>query len=151
MNKKLKRVVIIIAIVILLFISVVIIEAIVLYYTMPPVRKPAIYLYPVKDSFVNVSLKIDGKIIKDIPKYNNGWNVFVTKNGIINGKYDYLFYEAKLEKLQLPKEGWVVSYSNLENWFDTYLIKLGLNNKEARQFKEYWLNKLPKVITMRLN
>jgi len=108
------------------------------------VKKPAIYLYPTEDSFVNVQLNINGKITKDIPEYKNGWNVFVTKAGIIENKYDYLFYEAQLRKIELPNSGWVIIYEDLENWFDVNLIKLGLNEKEKNQFKEYWLNELPK-------
>ncbi|MCX6741938.1 MAG: hypothetical protein NTX24_02050 [Candidatus Pacearchaeota archaeon] len=108
-------------------------------------KKPAIYLYPEKDSFVSVKLDINGKITKTIPKYDTGWNVFVTKQSIIEDKYDYLFYEANLKKIDLLKEGWVVKYEELENWFDIYLIKLGLNEKEKSQFKEYWLNELPKA------
>lgn len=108
------------------------------------VRKPAIYLYPTKDSFVNVKLKINGIITKDTPEYNNGWNVFVTKNGLIDQKYDYLFYEAKLIKIELPESGWVVKYEDLGQWFGINLKKLGLNEKEKSQFMEYWLRELPK-------
>lgn len=108
------------------------------------VKKPAIYLYPLEDSLIKVNLDINGKIIKDIPEYNNGWNVFVTKEGIIDGKYDYLFYEAKLNQLNLPREGWIVNYEDISQWFDVNLKRLGLNDKEALQFKEYWLNELPK-------
>ncbi|MCX6764202.1 MAG: hypothetical protein NTU58_00630 [Candidatus Nealsonbacteria bacterium] len=108
-------------------------------------RKPAIYLYPTEDSFVNVKLKIKGLITKDIPKYNNGWNVFVTKDGLINQKYDYLFYETKLLKVDLPKSGWVVKYKDLNQWFDINLMKLGLNEKEKKQFIEYWIESLPEA------
>lgn len=108
------------------------------------IKKPAIYLYPKQDSFVNVKVDINGKIIKDTPKYNLGWNVFVTKDGLIDGKYDYLLYEAELRKIDLPSDGWVVKHENLESWFDVNLIGLGLNEKEKNQFKEYWLNELPK-------
>jgi hypothetical protein len=83
-------------------------------------------------------------MIKDVPEYNNGWNVFVTKEGIIEGKYDYLFYEANLKKISIPKEGWIVEYSELEFWFNKNLKLLGLNKKETDQFKEYWLNQLEK-------
>ncbi len=106
-------------------------------------KKPAIYLYPLEDSFINVQLSINGKIIKDVPAYENGWNVFVTKEGLIDNKYDYLFYEAQLNQIKLPKDGWIVQYQDLDKWFDTNLIKLGLNEKEKNQFKEYWLEELP--------
>ena len=60
-----------------------------------------------------------------------------------DGKLDYLFYEAQLKLLQLPNEGRVVGYSDLEKWFDKKLPVLGLNKKELNQFKEYWLKELP--------
>ena len=106
-------------------------------------KKPAVYLYPIEDSFINVQLDVNGKIIKDIPPYNNGWHVFATQEGLIENKYDYLFYEAKLNQIDLPESGWIVPSQELENWFDTNLIKLGLNQKEKDQFKEYWLSELP--------
>ncbi|MFH0905889.1 MAG: hypothetical protein V1824_00965 [archaeon] len=110
-------------------------------------KKPAIYLYPTEDSIINVKLKINGEIIKDIPSYNESWKVFATKNGEIyfdNLKYDYLFYEARLNKLEIPKDGFVVEYNDLENWLNINLTKLGLNNKEKKEFINYWLMQLPK-------
>jgi hypothetical protein len=107
-------------------------------------KKPAIYLYPENDSFISVELNINGQMTQDVPAYKEGWNVFVTKEGIIDGKYDYLFYEARLNKLELSESGWVVKYGDLEPWFDEYLSKLGLNEKEKSQFKDYWLKELPK-------
>lgn len=107
------------------------------------VKKPAIYLYPSMKSKINVSLHINGEITKTIPKYKNTWNVIVDPDGNITGGYDYLFYEAALKKITLPKEGWVVSYKDLNRWFDVNLVKLGLNAKEKRQFIEYWIKELP--------
>jgi hypothetical protein len=109
----------------------------------PGIKKPAIYLYPSETTNVNVMLSLNGFITKSEPYYKNGWNVTAEPNGIINGKYDYLFYEAQLYKLDLPQEGWVVAYRNLEQWFDTQLPLLGLNKKETSQFKEYWIKELP--------
>lgn len=108
-------------------------------------EKPAVYLYPQEDSFINVQLLINGKITETIPEYKRGWNVFVSRSGIIDGKYDYLFYEADLNKLKLPKTGWVIGYKDLNKWFDLNLIELGLNEKEKTQFKEYWMERLPKA------
>lgn len=108
-----------------------------------PVKKPAIYLYPAKKSIVNVSLRINGTITKTIPAYNEGWSVTANPEGMIEGTYDYLFYEADLKTISLPKEGWVVAYNELNRWFDLNLAKLGLNAKEKKQFKEYWMKELP--------
>jgi len=106
------------------------------------VKKPAIYLYPKKKQYVNVSLKINGNIIKSIPTYNKGWHVMVDTNGTIESKYDYLFYENSLKSIVLPNEGWIKRGDELHTWFDTILPKLGLNSKETREFKEYWLKRL---------
>ena len=139
MNRKLKIwifvvwALIIISLIILFFLAVVSVE----------VKKPAIYLYPEEDSFVDVSLKINGKMTESIPCYDNGWNVFVTKEGLIDNQYDYLFYEADLRKMDLPEGGWVVGYGNLEEWFRINLIRMGLNEKEMSQFVEYWMENLP--------
>lgn len=109
----------------------------------PVVKKPAIYLYPEKPTGVKVNLNIKGTITDSIPEYKTGWEVRVTPDGKIDGKYDYLFYEAQLEEtVKLLDEGWIVPYCNLENWFDEYLPQMGLNKKEIKDFKDYWLKAL---------
>lgn len=107
------------------------------------VKKPAIYLYPTQKRNINVTLQIKGVITKSEPAYASGWSVTAEPDGLIDGKYEYLFYEVQLEKLNLPVTGWIVEYKELEQWFDINLIKLGLNEKEKSQFKEYWLKELP--------
>jgi len=109
----------------------------------PGVKKPAVYLYPLEKTKVNITVDLKGIITKSEPNYFKGWEVIADPSGLIDGKYDYLFYEAQLEKIQLPEEGWVVEYKELENWFNLSLKKLGLNEKEISQFKEYWLAELP--------
>jgi hypothetical protein len=109
-----------------------------------PVKKPAVYLYPESNMKVSVQISVNGKLTLTEPLYNNGWEVFATPDGLIDDKYDYLFYEADLNKVDLPSEGWVVSYNELENWFNENLPALGLNKKETSQFKEYWLKNLKK-------
>lgn len=142
MKKLWKWLIIIGAIILVLIVSAV---ALIMYEATHMVSyKPAIYLYPTSDSIVNVNVNFNGNIITSIPKYDSGWSVFATTYGEIDGKYDYLFYEASLNDLKLPKEGWVVSYGNLDKWFDVNLKELGLTEKEKNQFKEYWLNKLQK-------
>jgi hypothetical protein len=110
----------------------------------PGVKKPAVYLYPIEKSNIRVLIDINGFITKSEPSYLNGWDVVAEPNGLIDDKYDYLFYEAQLRNLKVSDKGWVVEYNDLENWFNLNLIKLGLNEKEKNQFKEYWLEELPK-------
>jgi hypothetical protein len=108
----------------------------------PGVKKPAVYLYPTKTSEIEVKVDVNGYITEAEPNYLTGWKVTAEPNGLIDNEYDYLFYEAQLSSLQLPEEGWIVDYSNLENWFDETLPVLGLNEKEIIQFKEYWMKEL---------
>lgn len=109
------------------------------------VKKPAIYLYPLKRQRVNVKVKPNGIFTKTIPQYKDGWNVIIDPKGKIDNKYDYLFYEVKLNtEPKLKEEGWMVSRSELSEWFDKSLPKLGLKGKEVRDFKKYWLKELPK-------
>jgi len=110
----------------------------------PGAKKPAVYLYPTQKSQIDVSVDVKGFITKSEPAYLTGWSVVAEPNGLIDEQYDYLFYEAQLKQLEIPEEGWIVEYSNLETWFDANLKQLGLNEKEIFQFKEYWLNELPK-------
>lgn len=108
----------------------------------PGVKKPAIYLYPTESSEIEVKIDVNGFITKTEPDYLMGWKVTAEPNGLIDNTYDYLFYEAQLTNLVLPDDGWIVEYSNLENWFDQNLPILGLNEKETSQFKGYWMKEL---------
>lgn len=133
--------------IILIILGVVIVVGAVAYsYAMNSsavLRKPAVYLYPEEDMRISVKLEVNGKVIASDPAYLDGWDVFVTKDSKIDGEHNYLFYEAALKKIELPDRGFVVAYSDLERWFDVYLVKLGLNEIEISDFKEYWLEELP--------
>ena len=88
-------------------------------------------------------MRTDGTLTNTLPPYGSGWDVIATPESIIDGQYEYLFYEADLQTVDIPENGWVVSNAELSNWFDTNLPLLGLNLKEIAQFKEYWLSELP--------
>lgn len=106
------------------------------------IEKPAIYLYPQKNQKIDVSLAINGSMVTSIPPYCKGWSVIADTNGTIDNQYDYLFYENTLNTIVLPQEGWIKKGDELSEWFDEILLRLGLNTKEKKQFKEYWLKKL---------
>ncbi len=114
-------------------------------YPLPIVKKPAVYLYPEKIEKVEVILNPDGNITKTIPEYKDKWIVTANPDGVIDDKYHYLFYEVELNRpIFLPEEGWAVYKKDLSTWFDKYLTKLGLNNREIKDFKDYWLKELQK-------
>ena len=119
-----------------------------------PVCKPAIYLYPEETTNINVKLDLDGKLTESIPTYDseNGWNVKAEPDGKIEkcnnvtmkqcNNYDYLYYEADIKNITVPKDGWVIQRSAIGDQLSDILTKLGLNEKESRDFLEYWVPKL---------
>jgi hypothetical protein len=121
-------------------------------------------LYPQKEQRVNVQVKIqNGFITYTDPVYpKGGWDVLAKPSGELkylgkeredstgkinyaNGVFPYLYYEGKVadEAIEKPTKGYVKSYEELASFFDEILPKLGLNAKETKEFKEYWLKALP--------
>jgi hypothetical protein len=103
--------------------------------------KPNIYLYPEQECNVSVKINPNGRITKSIPEYNEGWNVTIKPNGIIDDEYSFLFYEADVT-VETPETGWCVNTHQLSNFFDTLLHEYGLNDNEIEDFKEYWTQRL---------
>jgi len=104
-------------------------------------RKPNLYIYPTEE--ISLSIRIDfpngGKILESIPEYNNSWDVFVKPTGIINDVYEYLFYECKVPDLTQKTYGWLVARDDLKHFFDNNLSLSGFNEKEIKDFTDYWI------------
>ncbi|MCL5797693.1 MAG: hypothetical protein M1366_02740 [Patescibacteria group bacterium] len=120
-----------------------------------PWCKPAIYMYPTKPTDMNVKLDVDGKLTLSKPAYvsNTGWNVKAYSDGTLQpfaadaaaGKpitYPYLYYEADINGISFPKDGWVVKQPDLENKLSEILEETGFNQKEIGDFMSYWLPRL---------
>ena len=107
-------------------------------------RKPNIYLYPVKACSLSVRLEFPsgGKVTESIPAYSAGWNVYVEPSGKINGSYDYLFYEADAPNLYQYESGWIVKKELLRDFFEKNMSETGFNDKEIKDFTEYWIPRL---------
>lgn len=111
--------------------------------------KPVIYLYPESTLQVQVTVKIPkGRLTTTEPLIGagNGWNVTSQPNGKIiedGESYPYLFYEASELWTISINRGWVVQESNVTNWFNTTLPKMGLSTNETRDFVGYWSQHLP--------
>ncbi len=106
------------------------------------VKKPNIYLYPSQASKVDVYIAPNGKILTSIPDYNTGWHVIAQPDGSIPNTDGFLFYEADVI-IEIPEQGWSVSRSDLRSFFEDKLQAYGFNDKEIREFVEYWTVKLP--------
>lgn len=110
------------------------------YYVM----KPNIYLHPQEKSRlnVNISFPLGGKITTSIPAHGNGWIVDVDTSGIINNKYDYLFYESLQPNVWQLNQGWVIQKSELRNFFTDNMLKHGFYGREVKDFLNYWIPRL---------
>lgn len=116
------------------------------------IQKFFIYLYPSK--FIPMSIKLSSTLSlqESLPLYpKNGWYVIATSKSLIENKYDYLSFETKIDNLLLPDSAWIVSKTNIKNWFDENLPKFGLNQKEISQFKTYCLSQINSSAFYRIN
>ena len=105
---------------------------------------PNIYLYPETETTVQVALGFPngGHVTLSEPAYTNGWNVNVTPDGLIDGRYPYLFYETLVPIPIDADTGWLLDGRNLETELRTLLANLGFVGREIDDFIEYWLPRL---------
>lgn len=106
--------------------------------------KPNIYLYPIEFTEVSVALGFPqgGFLTTSIPEYGDGWQVTVTPDGIIDGQYGYLFYEAQQADHYQYAEGWTVATAGLENFFRGNLAAYGFIGREIEDFIAWWIPRL---------
>lgn len=106
--------------------------------------KPNIYLYPNKTQQISVVIDFPkgGFVTVSEPLYNNGWNVTVTPEGVIDDEFTYLFYESVQPDFWQKKSGWVVETETLEDFFVTTLESYGFEDNEITDFIEWWIPRL---------
>ncbi len=122
-----------------------------------PVLKPNIYLYPVKTQKVEVTFCKPEKLTTTIPDYSDGWNVTATPDGRIFkvvsddedkigrtvDEYEYLFYEADVEEKYFQRSAaWKLPVKGRVDAFEDILDLYGFNEREKRDFIEFWSEKL---------
>ena len=111
------------------------------------IEKPAIYLYPEKETSVTVKHEFLGKMNTTYPEYNNGWEVVASPKGILYNKadqrnYSYLFWDGFYE---FPashynyKDGFYVEKKYYTKFLHEKLKYIGLNETEINDFVVYWL------------
>ena len=109
------------------------------------VKKPVIYLYPTKDTKVDVKLVNNNLLTCTYPKYEDKWSVLAKPNGdltyIETGRSLYsLYYEAdSLIDFTVTDEGFVIKGEDSAKFLEEKLEILGLNEHEAEEFIIYWL------------
>ena len=113
--------------------------------------KPVIYLYPTRPTEVQIQVKPNRGLTITEPQYKpgQGWQVLAQPDGqliVDEQTYPYLFWEGSSDiNYQQPTYlGWVVSRSELSEFFDDKLRRLGLIEKEITDFKEFWIPEMTK-------
>ena len=108
------------------------------------VDAPNIYLYPETETAlsVNIDFPAGGEIIASEPPYNSGWQVSATPDGIINGQYEYLFYEVRQAVPLTSEYGWVLDGTSLESGLRNLLSDYGFVGREIDDFIDFWLPRL---------
>jgi len=109
------------------------------------VYKPNIYLYPKMKTKMDVSLEFpqSGHVTISDPDYPDEWqNIKVTPCSKIDGKHDFLFYEAALPDRWQYDEGWSVKQQNLKTFSQNNLTEYGFNKREIADFTDYWIPRL---------
>lgn len=109
------------------------------------VGAPNIYLYPKQTTQVHAQLESPShdSILVTLPEYGNGWNVSVSPDGTIDGKYPFLYYEGASAPSAKSDSGWVLDGSKLSTEFQRILAGEGFQGREVTDFLEFWLPRLP--------
>ncbi len=112
--------------------------------------KPVIYLYPEKNTLVRVKVGIE-EFTKTIPDYGTeGWTVLARASGLLTNiadklNYPYLFWEGTSSETMDAGTTWTLAKEDVSTKLPKALLAMGLNEKESRDFMEFWQPKLEAV------
>jgi hypothetical protein len=101
---------------------------------------PNIYLYPEITTQVRVTLGLAqaSDLLASIPEYGDGWDVTVEPSGLIDGLYDYLYYESRVDLHAQDAEGWAVPREDVFGFFGDTLAAYGFEENEIADFLAFW-------------
>ena len=114
----------------------------------PVLEKPIIYLYPEKDTVCTVKLDLNGEITCSYPECKEcGWENFIAKpDGTLvfpdGSEYYALYWEGKGTTDLDMTTGFCIKGSDTVEFLSDILSKLGLSNREAKEFIIYWLPRM---------
>lgn len=108
-------------------------------------EKPVIYLYGEEGTKVNLTLQPKGNFTFTYPEYQNGWDVEIKSNNMLevdDNLYPYLFWEAASKLNFLGQSGGLSGYyiktDTTIQFLETILSQMGLNETESTDFITYW-------------
>ena len=113
-------------------------------------EKPAIYLYPEKETSITIKHQFLGKILTTYPAYNTGWEIIANPKGILYNKadqrnYSYLFWDGIYQFSASHydyKDGFSIEKKDYATFLQEKLKYVGLNDTEINDFVVYWLPQL---------
>ena len=120
--------------------------------------KPVIYLYPQKETNINVKLDYKWEIFADYPKYDKSikwWNITAYPNWTVidnrdNKEYSYLFWEWIPEKninWNLSR-GFIVEWKDSREFLQKTLSEMWMVPREYNEFIVFWY---PKMMSNKYN
>jgi len=106
--------------------------------------EPIIYVYPTTAQQVHVEAQPLYAIKASIPPYHGGWDVMAQPSGALTGlrdrkRYSYLFWEGLSSIAPTRPEGFVIPREEVRAFFERILPRLGLNERESKDFRAAWL------------
>ncbi|HEV2752130.1 MAG TPA: hypothetical protein VGV12_16525 [Gemmatimonadales bacterium] len=106
--------------------------------------EPIIYLYPSVAERVHVEAKPLHAIGASTPPYRRGWDVLALPTGRLTDLIDqkahsYLFWEGLSSISPMRREGFVLAQAEVAGFLERMLPRLGLDERESRDFREAWL------------
>lgn len=115
------------------------------HYEGDTVDKPNIYLYPEESQAVSVDLIFGDEafLVTSDPDYADGWQVTAEPDGLLDGTWGFLFYEAAVGGDLQTTIGHDVPAAELEAWMLTTLPQYGFNAQETQDFVDFWVDALP--------
>jgi hypothetical protein len=115
------------------------------HYEGDTVDKPNIYLYPEQTQDVSVDLVFGDEafLVASDPDYAGGWQVSAAPDGLLDGAWGFLFYEAAVGGDLQTAVGHDVPAAELESWMLSALPQYGFNAQETQDFVDFWVDALP--------
>lgn len=111
--------------------------------------KPIIYFYPEEEMNLSVKYVNESNLLTTYPKYNNGWDIKLNKDGTFTtGESDREYYALYFDEISNYitnfDEGFYVTKENAMSFLEEKMDYIGYTNREVDEFIMYWLPILEK-------
>ena len=107
-------------------------------------KKPIVYFYPEEEMDLTIKFPDEERLLTTYPKYNDGWNIHLNKDGTFTtGDSDREYYAIYFDAISNYEckfdEGFYVTKDNAISFLEEKMDYIGFNNHEVNEFMMYWL------------